>query len=144
MMEKYLVLRINTKSHQLIKHAKISYPIALLAFRIFSCGTYLNGLNRGFLRLMHSKYLKKYKSCCFCCDSAFRYTRAQGAVSQKFTCVSKSQCEFKIRNYGRASIDIRFLLLAKDIFLENKNLTSNNRRWTNLHLTLNSWRCENL
>ena len=39
------MLRTNTKPHQLIKHAKISYSIASLVFRKFSYWTYQNGLN---------------------------------------------------------------------------------------------------
>ena len=43
---KYSVLRTNTKPHQLIKHAKISYSIVSLVFRKFSYRTYRNGLNQ--------------------------------------------------------------------------------------------------
>ena len=43
---KYPMLRTNTKPHQLIKHAKISYSIASLVFRKFSYRTYRNGLNQ--------------------------------------------------------------------------------------------------
>ena len=43
---KYPMLRTNTKPHQLIKHAKISYSIASLAFRKFSYRTYQNGLSQ--------------------------------------------------------------------------------------------------
>ena len=43
---KYPMLRTNTKPHQLIKHAKISYSIASLVFRKFSYRTYQNGLNQ--------------------------------------------------------------------------------------------------
>ena len=43
---KYPMLRTNTKLHQLIKHAKISYSIVSLVFRKFSYRTYRNGLNR--------------------------------------------------------------------------------------------------
>ena len=46
------VLRTYTKSHQLIKHTKISYSIASLVFPKRSCVTYQNALNRG-----TSKYL---------------------------------------------------------------------------------------
>ena len=52
------VLRTNAKPHQLIKHTKISYSIALLVFRKFSCRTCRNGLNRGTSKLRHSKYSK--------------------------------------------------------------------------------------
>ena len=45
--EKYPMLKTCAKSHQLIKHAKISYSIVSLLFRKFLCGTYRNGLNRG-------------------------------------------------------------------------------------------------
>ena len=44
--EKYPMLRTNTKPHQLIKHAKISYSIVSLVFRKFSYRTYRNGLNQ--------------------------------------------------------------------------------------------------
>ena len=60
---KYPVLRTNAKPQQLIKHTKISYSIASLVFRKFSCRTYRNGLNRGSSKLRHSKYLKKYELC---------------------------------------------------------------------------------
>ena len=43
---KYPVLRTNAKPQQLIKHIKISYSIASLVFRKFSCRTYRDGLNR--------------------------------------------------------------------------------------------------
>ena len=43
---KYPMLRTNTKPHQLIKHANISYSIASLVFHKFSYRTYRNGLNR--------------------------------------------------------------------------------------------------
>ena len=43
---KYPMLRTNTKPHQLIKHAKISYSIVSLVFRKFSYRTYRNGLNQ--------------------------------------------------------------------------------------------------
>ena len=60
---KYSVLRTNTKPHQLIKYAKISYSIVSLVFQEFSSGTYGNSLNRGTSKLRHTKYLKKYKLC---------------------------------------------------------------------------------
>ena len=44
---KYPMLKTNTKPHQLIKHAEISYSIASLAFHKFSYRTYQNGLNQG-------------------------------------------------------------------------------------------------
>ena len=43
---KYPMLRTNTKPHQLIKHAKISYSIVSLVFRKFLYRTYRNGLNQ--------------------------------------------------------------------------------------------------
>ena len=43
---KYPMLRTNTKPHQLIKHAKISYSIVSLVFHKFSYRTYRNGLNQ--------------------------------------------------------------------------------------------------
>ena len=42
--EKYPMLRTNTKPHQLIKHAKISYSIVSLVFRKFLYRTYRNCL----------------------------------------------------------------------------------------------------
>ena len=42
---KYPMLRTNTKPHQLIKHAKISYSIVSLVFPKFLYRTYQNGLN---------------------------------------------------------------------------------------------------
>ena len=60
---KYPVLKLNTKFHQLIKHAKVSYSIASLEFYKFPFVTYRNGLNRGTSRLRHSRYLKKYDPC---------------------------------------------------------------------------------
>ena len=42
----YPMLRTNTKPHQLIKHAKISYSIFSFVFCQFLCRTYRNGLNR--------------------------------------------------------------------------------------------------
>ena len=60
---KYPMLRKNTKPHQLIKHAKVSYSIVSLVFRKFSYHTYRNGLNRGTSRLRYSEYLKKYEPC---------------------------------------------------------------------------------
>ena len=44
---KYPMFRTNTKPHQLIKHAEISYSIASLVFRKFSYRTYQNDLNQG-------------------------------------------------------------------------------------------------
>ena len=41
---KYPILKTNTKPHHLIKHAKISYCIALLVFHKFSYRTHRNGL----------------------------------------------------------------------------------------------------
>ena len=41
------MLRTNAKSHQLTKHAKISYSIVSLVFHKFSYRTYRDGLNRG-------------------------------------------------------------------------------------------------
>ena len=43
---KYAMLRKNTKPHQLIKHAKISYSIVSLVFRKYLYRTYPNGLNQ--------------------------------------------------------------------------------------------------
>ena len=43
---KYPLLRTNTKPHQHIKHANISYSIASPVFRKFSYRTYRNGLNQ--------------------------------------------------------------------------------------------------
>ena len=43
---KYPMLRTNTKPHQLIKQAKISYSTVSLVFRKFSYRTFRNGLNR--------------------------------------------------------------------------------------------------
>ena len=60
---KYPVLRTNTKPQQLIKHTKISYSIASLVFRKFSCVIYRNDVNRGTSKLSYSKYLKKYGPC---------------------------------------------------------------------------------
>ena len=60
---KYPVLKPNTKFHQLIKHVKVSYSIASLAFYKCSCATYRNSLNRGTSCLRHSSYLKKYQPC---------------------------------------------------------------------------------
>ena len=45
-MGKYLTLRTNTKPHQLIKHAEISYSIISLEFCKFSYRTYQNGLHQ--------------------------------------------------------------------------------------------------
>ena len=61
--EKYPVLKTNTKFHQLIKLAKISYPIASLVFWKFSCVTYRNGSNRYTWRLKHLRYFKECESC---------------------------------------------------------------------------------
>ena len=60
---KYPMLRKNTKPHQLIKHAKVSYSIASLFFCKFWYHTYQNVLNQGTSRLRYSEYLKKYKPC---------------------------------------------------------------------------------
>ena len=60
---KYTMLRTNTKPHQLIKHAKVSYSIVSLVFRKFSCCTYQNDLSRGTLKQRYSEYLKKYEPC---------------------------------------------------------------------------------
>ena len=60
---KYPVLGTNMKSQKLIEHAKISYSIDPQIFCKCSCGTYLNGINRGTSKLRHSKYLKKYGQC---------------------------------------------------------------------------------
>ena len=43
---KHPMLRTNTKHHQFIRHAKISYSIVSLLFSKFSYRTYPNGLNR--------------------------------------------------------------------------------------------------
>ena len=61
--KKYPVLKINTKFHQLINHAKISYSIASIVFYRILCVTYRNGLNRGTSRLRHTRYFKKYEAC---------------------------------------------------------------------------------
>ena len=55
---KYSVLRTNTKPHQLIKYAKISYSIASLVFHKFSYGTYRNGLNQGTSKLRKAEELR--------------------------------------------------------------------------------------
>ena len=76
----------------LITRSKISFLIASLAFCRFLCVTYRNGLQRGTSKLRHSKYLKKYEPCqfdTFCWETAFYYTRAKGAVTQKSKSVSK-------------------------------------------------------
>ena len=44
---KYPVLKTNTKPHQLIKYAKISYFILLPEYLKFCGGTYRNSLSRG-------------------------------------------------------------------------------------------------
>ena len=43
---KYPMLRTNTKPHQLIRQAKISYSIVSIVFRKFLYQTYWNGLNQ--------------------------------------------------------------------------------------------------
>ena len=68
------MLRTNTKPHQFIKHAKISYSIISLVFSKFSCGIYRNDLNQGTSKLRYSEYLKKYEPYyldTFCQESAF-------------------------------------------------------------------------
>ena len=58
----------------LIRHTKVSYLIASLLFRRFSCVTYRNGLHRGTSRLKPSRYLRKYEPCYFdtyCWETAF-------------------------------------------------------------------------
>ena len=60
---KYPMLRTNTKPHQLIKHAEISYLIVSLVFCKFSYRTHRNGLNRVTSKLKYSEYLKKYEPC---------------------------------------------------------------------------------
>ena len=52
------LLRTNTKPHQLIKYAKISYSIASLVFHKFSYGTYRNGLNQGTSKLRKAEELR--------------------------------------------------------------------------------------
>ena len=49
------MLRTNTKSHQFIKDAKISYSIFSLVFHKFSYQTYQNGLNQGISKLYEQK-----------------------------------------------------------------------------------------
>ena len=90
--EKYAVFRAYTKSHRLVKHTKISYAIASLVFRKFSCVTYQNGLNRGTSKLRHSKYRKNAKrvgTIPFVGDLRLSGFYEQEAVPQKFICVSK-------------------------------------------------------
>ena len=88
---KYPVLRTNTKPHQPIKLAKISYSIVSLVFRKCSYRTY-QWSKPGASKLRYSEYLKKYKKCkfhTFCWESTFWYTLAQHVVPQKFIYVSK-------------------------------------------------------
>ena len=58
---KYPILRTYPSLTNLIRHTKISYCRASLAFRTFSRGTYWNGLHRGISRLRHPEYLKRYE-----------------------------------------------------------------------------------
>ena len=86
------MFRAYTKSHRLVKHTKISYAIASLVFRKFSCVTYQNGLNQGTSKLRHSKYRKNAKrvgTIPFVGDLRLSGFYEQEAVPQKFICVSK-------------------------------------------------------
>ena len=53
---KYPILKTNTKPHQLIKHAKVSYSIASLVFFKSSYRTYWNGLNQMLLNYKPLNY----------------------------------------------------------------------------------------
>ena len=48
---------------KLIKHIKLSYLVASLVFRRFSCVSYRNGLHERTSNLRYSKYFKKYELC---------------------------------------------------------------------------------
>ena len=112
----------------LITPSKIFFLIASLAFCRFLCVTYRNGLHRGTSKLRHSKYLKKYEPCqfdTFCWETAFYYTRAKGAVTQKFISVSKI---IGYHFFYQFTIKSRLFCLRKIGFLESKDLMSNNRR----------------
>ena len=89
---KYPMLRTNTKPHQLIKHAKISYSIVSLVFSKFSYRTYRNGLNRvpqSWGTPSISKVTKRVSSIPFIGNPL-----SQGAVPQKCIYVSKDRSSF--------------------------------------------------
>ena len=90
--EKYTLLKTNTKSHQLIKHTKISSSTASLVFHIFSCDSYQSSLNQDTSKLRYFQYLKKYGPCLFdtfCGKSTFYYTLSQDEPPKKFIYNSK-------------------------------------------------------
>ena len=118
------MLRRNTKPHQLIKHAKISYSIVSLVFLQILVLNLLKLSKPGASKLRYSEYLKKYKKCkfhTFCWESTFWYTLAQHVVPQKFIYVSKITghhfpvwvLNSKLRTHIHNSINSRSLLFAK-------------------------------
>ena len=118
------MLRTYGKPQRLIKHSKISYSIASLVFCKCSCVIYRNGPNRGTSKLRHSKYLKKYEPCQlipFVENLHFSILVHRVRYPKNLFVSRKQQIiifpgEFKIQNYGRASINSRCLLLGKDMF----------------------------
>ena len=134
---KYLMSRRNTKPHQLIKHAKISYSIVSLVFCKFWYRTYRNCLNQvpqSWGTLIISKSAKSVSSIPFVGNPHFSILLHSMWYLKKLIYVSKitghhfpvwvlnSKLRMRIHN----SITAILFCLQNTWFSENKNLTLNN------------------
>ena len=140
---KYPVLKINTKFHQFIKHAKISYSIASLVFYKFLCVTYPNDLNQGTSSLGTPKgwaVLVKYLSsgiCIFVCS--WRWYSA----SKIYLFLEDNRSSFSRVSLKSETKDGKKKLKDNTNFWKKNLTSSSSSRWANLYITLNSWRSTN-
>ena len=150
--EKYPVLRTYQSLTNLIRHTKISYLIASLVFRRFSCGTYRNGLHRvqqGWGTPSASKSTNRVSLISFVGNPHYSILLHRVRYLKIYLCLEYNWSSFSPVSLKSENMDARpqtavLFCLRNICFSENKNLTLNSRRWTNLYLTLNSWRWANL
>ena len=109
----------------LIRHTKISYRKGSLLFRWFSCGTRRNGPHRGTSRLgiLHLPQIVRAVLVKYLLPGIhiLVYSCTECSTSKIYLCLEDNMSSFsrvslKIRNYGRASLNSRSLLLAKYMF----------------------------
>ena len=151
---KYLVLKTNTKPHQLIKDVKISYCIVSLVFRKCSCGAYRNGLNWGTSKLRDTPSTTKGTNRVslipfvtnphfsillrrvWCLKNLFMSRREQVIIFPGWVYNPKLR--------ARVHKQLFSFVCQRYDFRKTKIWRQTSWKWTNLWLTLNRWRWTNL
>ena len=115
------MLRTNTKPHQFIKHAKISYSIVALVFRKLSYRIYWNGLNGGYLKAEVLQVPPKVRTVLVrYLLSGIRilvYSCTGCGTSKIYLCLEDNRSSFtrvSLKSETK-SINSGFLLIAKDM-----------------------------